>query len=503
MFHPNGFIKKVLGDGFCVIRAFQEGLSICYNENHKLCDVKAALRSEILRNFDEYSAFSCDKVNVLTELDRFLANLLQYYNSDTVDLFLIALENSYACNTIVYRCTEKDTWTTNISNPEKHYTKTLYFAMTDKDHVDLVLNTDDQRVESDRQDNRISSGSDSDIEITKYVSPLRSRRSGFKGDRFMVQCKGSFQCSNPHCRHVVQYNRFNRRQFTPKGICKSCGNLCERQKCDAMKIFEFPEEKLIHVVTIKQFGIHLCAPIKPKGKRDIKEIIASNPNKVSKAKRDILYTMICEGANFEDIEDRASKLMDRKILNKIKASDNQPEFAQLINVRERYIKNDKFLIYRMNNQPTFVFKTSSISLEIAENMTRGKNHYLSNVFACFDGNEKRTKRMTVLTLSMYHPLLRKQIILATMDCESENKDNCELFWRTWSDALADFQAGLIFDPTGVILDERGCNWNALKEVYGEDFITRCSSCEFHFKQSVNRRLNETVFLGEKSADRFR
>ena len=143
LFHANGFIKKVLGDGFCEIRAFQEGLSICYNENRKLCDVKAALRSEILRNFEEYSAFSSDKVNVLTELDKSLANPLQYYNSDTVDLFLIALGNSYACNTIVYRCTEKDTCPTNISNPEKHYTKTLYFAATDKDHVDLVLNTDD------------------------------------------------------------------------------------------------------------------------------------------------------------------------------------------------------------------------------------------------------------------------------------------------------------------------------------------------------------------------
>ena len=230
---------------------------------------------------------------------------------------------------------------------------TLYFAMTDKDHVDLVLNTDEQRVESERQDHRISSESDSDIEIMKCVPPpktfgktvnnqpvkftvqenisiddgsdrpsngpsnsqsssiqsntsklvnlynsfsseteedtsivrsesgkvyvkqcywektpvkhvkqlpydihgraifnvpfnpekrfessrdgrpwsnlMRSRRSGFKGDRFMVQCKGSFQCSYPHCPHVVQYNRFSRRQFTPKGICKSCGNLCERQ----------------------------------------------------------------------------------------------------------------------------------------------------------------------------------------------------------------------------------------------------------------------------------
>ena len=34
-------------------------------------------------------------------------------------------------------------------------------------------------------------------------------------------------------------------------------------------------------------------------------------------------------------------------------------------------------------------------------MTRGKNYYLSNAFAYFDENEKRTKRMTVLTLPMY------------------------------------------------------------------------------------------------------
>ena len=94
------------------------------------------------------------------------------------------------------------------------------------------------------------------------------------------------------------------------------------------------------------------------------------------------------------------------------------------------IKKDKFLIYGMNdrtqnNQPTFVFRISSVSLENAENMTRDKNHYLRNAFAYVNGNEKRTRN--VLTLSMYHPLLRKQIILATMDRESENKDTCELF----------------------------------------------------------------------------
>ena len=42
-----------------------------------------------------------------------------------------------------------------------------------------------------------------------WSNVMRSRRSGFKGDRFMIQCKGSFQCSNPHCLHVVQYKSFN------------------------------------------------------------------------------------------------------------------------------------------------------------------------------------------------------------------------------------------------------------------------------------------------------
>ena len=48
--------------------------------------------------------------------------------------------------------------------------------------------------------------------------------------------------------------------------------------------------------------------------------------------------MICEGVYFGYIEDKASQVMDRKILNKIKGADNQPEFVQLINVRESYKK---------------------------------------------------------------------------------------------------------------------------------------------------------------------
>ena len=54
-----------------------------------------------------------------------------------------------------------------------------------------------------------------------------SWKSKFIGDRYMATCWGSFECSNIDCSHVIQYGNFNKRQFTPKGICKSCGAKCE------------------------------------------------------------------------------------------------------------------------------------------------------------------------------------------------------------------------------------------------------------------------------------
>ena len=132
-------------------------------------------------------------------------------------------------------------------------------------------------------------------------------------------------------------------------------------------------------------------------------------------------------------------------------------------------------------------------------MNRESNPFLISCYVYFDANEKRTKNMTVFTLSVYHPLLQKQIPLATMDCEKEDRINAKNFFATWNEALSEFQEGLTFDSTGVILDERGSNWNAIKEIYGEEFLNRCQSCEFHFKQSVNRRLKSSgLFAGDRA-----
>ena len=116
----------------------------------------------------------------------------------------------------------------------------------------------------------------------------------------------------------------------------------------------------------------------------------------------------------------------------------------------------------LNNQSTYVFKTSTVSVDIEKKLDRLGGHYLS-----FDGNEKRDINVTTLTISIYYPLIRKQIILTTLNCEAENKQNAEFFWRRWEEPLGDKNESTRFNPTGIILDENSSNWKAVENVDGK------------------------------------
>ena len=137
---PGAIIKEVNSDGLCVVRSFQEGLRLCYNMEVKLSDVLDGLRSEILNNHSFYAAFSSNNINVLCELDMFLKDPLKYYKCETVDLFIHALGNAYDCRVIIFRANQTNSWTTDLNVEGKQYDKVLYFAMTDLNHMDLVIN---------------------------------------------------------------------------------------------------------------------------------------------------------------------------------------------------------------------------------------------------------------------------------------------------------------------------------------------------------------------------
>ena len=151
--------------------------------------------------------------------------------------------------------------------------------------------------------------------------------------------------------------------------------------------------------------------------------------------------------------------------------------------------NDKFLIYRLNDKDlngenTYVFKTSETNLEIIKKMYFKGDHYMRSSPAYFDPKENRVRGMSTYTLSVYHPILRKQIPLTCMDCSDENFENCVTFFKTLNKALEEKygEEGVQFDPFLLVLDEKRCNWVVLKSVYGKALMDYVISCEFYFNK---------------------
>ena len=171
--NPGCVIKPIIGDGYCVIRSVQEGLRFCYGKVESLDSLLVELK--IMKNYDFYLMFSTKDVNVfLSELDSFLKIPLKYNNKDTVDLFLIALGNAYNCRTIIYECTSTHLWKTDLSKDSGNYEKTLYFAKTDLNHLDVVIPAEPTETGNDSDDTdvvpeQIETEPDDDVTITKVV----------------------------------------------------------------------------------------------------------------------------------------------------------------------------------------------------------------------------------------------------------------------------------------------------------------------------------------------
>ena len=54
-----------------------------------------------------------------------------------------------------------------------------------------------------------------------------------------------------------------------------------------------------------------------------------------------------------------------------------------------------------------------------------------------------------------------------------------------------------------MLDVKSSNWNTIKNVFGCEFMERCISCEFHFKQIINRKMKDSMFTYLEDRDKFR
>ena len=129
-------------------------------------------------------------------------------------------------------------------------------------------------------------------------------------------------------------------------------------------------------------------------------------------------------------------------------------------------------------------------MKLTKTMIRKTEEELPSKFCFFDGKVKRTKGFTTLEASCYNPLLQKQVPLAVMECTKEDEKHITRFWKEFNEArkVAN-EINAKFQPIGWVTDMALANFSGLQMIYDEEVLEKIKGCEFHYKQSVNRRVH--------------
>ena len=81
-----------------------------------------------------------------------------------------------------------------------------------------------------------------------------------------------------------------------------------------------------------------------------------------------------------------------------------------------------------------------------------------------------------LTASIYYPFLRKQFVLATMNCKHEDSNYVADFWKKFNEAFWKVnKTPKKFHLCGWVTDMASANFNGLAIFYGEDIRSRVRS----------------------------
>ena len=175
-------------------------------------------------------------------------------------------------------------------------------------------------------------------------------------------------------------------------------------------------------------------------------------------------------------------------------------YRNIRSLKESTDQKDIFHIYKMNceeinNEPSYVFKTSCKCLEIALKMDYGEETVgpkASEEDAYIDAMHSRVNGYKTVTMWTFHPGMNKVVNLAIMDCHKENTEMLTLFLELFNSALQDLTGNseYKFNPIPVMCDESGANMNAIERVFGKDFMARVVTCQWHFCQCAKHQLPE-------------
>lgn len=315
---------------------------------------------------------------------------------------------------------------------------------------------------------------------------------GFERVRYR-DCGGSFICPNVDCSFLKEFYEANRLQFAKDGCCLVCGALSTKVACPGRKYIAVKGKHTY----VYHCGEHTCA-VKKLASREptiVTGAVGIDPSvKPSTIQTNFIVSALREKRSWEEVDEVVKRVSNRKSLSnekckqKKKLEPNGSGFVAVKTYKAYTDKKDEMLVYYADENEQVVFKTSRLKMEIAAKMNENGDHFLNKEYICFDGNHKRVKNFVTLTASVYHPLFRKQIPLAVMECKHEDSDNVDRYWTLFQRAFANVNGpAAVFSPMGWVCDMAGANFNGLARVFGEEVLNKIKGCEFHFKDSVNAR----------------
>ena len=122
-------------------------------------------------------------------------------------------------------------------------------------------------------------------------------------------------------------------------------------------------------------------------------MVRNNPN----VKPSEVLSAFQEQRDWRDVKKAAASAIDKNWISNVKEKVKKDieshghNFEAVVSFKECYNKKDPFYIYKINDrkgnqdQPSFIFKTSSVKLNVALNMDCDGDHFMNTEYCFSDG----------------------------------------------------------------------------------------------------------------------
>lgn len=270
---------------------------------------------------------------------------------------------------------------------------------------------------------------------------VTTSKKGFGGIRRLAHCKGSYKCFNTNCSFRKQYQRANRAQFERREgetVCKCCGLRASLIACHACKVWEFPRNsKCVYII---HSGKHTCVPKQRQDASKLKEAFLANPNlRPRQAAIHSAVNALKTGKGWEEVIDVTDRFIDTNKVKNAKQKVRQEMHPSGINfeavgeLKAKVTERDPYYVCcvndrKLNGQASYVFKTSKIQASLALSMDKDGEGVLNNEYCFLDIKHNRCAGFKTFSIHVYHPMLRRLVTLATMECEDETTKTLTKFW---------------------------------------------------------------------------